>query len=121
MRSPQNINKSLKYIQLIEINKFKSVRVIQCKVEIDRTIKKCGMFSHTMDVENGKYSYIQETSRNMQAYAYLGLFPDGTRLHNRIKIEFIGLSTSHVSRLGSDGSCSRSTPIPTDHGQILSY
>jgi len=43
---PQNVNKSLKYIQLIQINEFKSVRVSQCKMEIDRTVKKCGMFSH---------------------------------------------------------------------------
>jgi len=43
---PQNVNKSLKYIQLIQIIEFKSVRVIQCKVEIDRTIKKCGVLSH---------------------------------------------------------------------------
>jgi len=60
---PQNVNKSLKYIQLIQINEFKSVRVIQCKMEIDRTVKKCGMFSHTEDIENGKYAYIQETLR----------------------------------------------------------
>ena len=26
-------------------------------------LKKCGMFSHTMDVQNSKYLYIQETSR----------------------------------------------------------
>jgi len=79
-------------------NEFKSVRVIQCKVEIDRTVKKCGMFSHTMNVENGEYSYIQETSREACKHMHiLGYFRMGTRLHNRIKIEFIRLSTSHVS------------------------
>jgi len=60
---PQNVNKSLKYIQFIQINEFKSVRVIQYKVEIDKIVKKCGMVSHAMDVEYDKYSYIQETSR----------------------------------------------------------
>jgi len=47
---PQNVNKTQKFIQLIQINGFKSIRVIQCKIEIDRTIKKCGMFFHTLDV-----------------------------------------------------------------------
>jgi len=59
----QTVNASKVYIQLLQLNEFKSVKVIQCKVEIDRTVKRCGMFSHTMDVHNGKYSYIEEVSR----------------------------------------------------------
>jgi len=57
------MNASKVYIQLLQLNEFKSVKVIQCKVEIDRTIKRCGMFSHTMDVHNGKYFYIEEVFR----------------------------------------------------------
>jgi len=34
----------------------------------------------------------------MQAHAYPGVFPDGTRLHNWIKVEFVRLSTSRISR-----------------------
>lgn len=56
------VNSSKIFLQLLQIEEFKSVEVIQCKVEIDRIIKKCGMFSHTMDVHNGKYSYIHEVS-----------------------------------------------------------
>ncbi|KAL6417282.1 hypothetical protein ACFW04_012870 [Cataglyphis niger] len=59
----QNVNSSRTYIQLLQINEFESVKVIQCKVEIDRLIRKCGMFSHSMDVFNGKYAYVQEVSR----------------------------------------------------------
>jgi len=55
-----SVNSSKVYVQLLQLNNFKSVKVIQCKVEIDRLIRKCGMFSHTMDVYNGKYSYINE-------------------------------------------------------------
>lgn len=51
------------YVQLLQVNDFEAVHVIQCKIEIDRLVKKCGMFSHTMDVHNGKYSYIEETNR----------------------------------------------------------
>ncbi|XP_072767883.1 uncharacterized protein [Anoplolepis gracilipes] len=60
----QNVSHKKVYIQLLQINEFKSVRVIQCKVEIDRIIKYCGMFSHTSDVHNGKYAYIKEISRD---------------------------------------------------------
>ncbi|KAM0728880.1 hypothetical protein ACS0PU_004234 [Formica fusca] len=62
---PQNVKREQAYIQLLQINEFESVKVIQCKVEIDRLIKKCGMFSHTMDVYNGKYSYIEEIPRDI--------------------------------------------------------
>jgi len=58
----QSVNSSKVYVQLLQLNDFKSVKVIQCKVEIDRLVRKCGMFSHTMDVYNGKYSYIDEVT-----------------------------------------------------------
>ncbi|KAL6419585.1 hypothetical protein ACFW04_011315 [Cataglyphis niger] len=61
--SQQNVNSSRTYIQLLQINEFESIKVIQCKVEIDRLIRKCGMFSHSIDVFNGKYAYVQEISR----------------------------------------------------------
>lgn len=60
-QTPVNVSKE--FVQLLQINDFQTVEVIQCKVEIDRTIKRCGMFSHTMDVLNGKYAYIYEVSR----------------------------------------------------------
>lgn len=59
-----NVETTRVFIQLLQLDEFKAVKVIQCKVEIDRLIKKCGMFSHTMDVNNGKYSYIEEVSRS---------------------------------------------------------
>lgn len=68
----KQVNSSSIYVQLLQINDFQSTRVIQCKVEIDRLIRKCGMFSHTMDVHNGKYSYIEpitrQTCRRMHDY-----------------------------------------------------
>ena len=68
----QHVNSTRVYVQLLQLNEFSSVKVIQCKVEIDRTVKKCGMFSHTMEVRNGKLAYIEEVSREacqrMHAY-----------------------------------------------------
>jgi len=51
------------YVQLFQLNDFNSVKVIQCKIEIDHTVKKCEMFSHTSDVFNGQFSYIADVSR----------------------------------------------------------
>jgi len=43
----QTVNASKIYIQLLQLNEFKSVKVIQCKVETDRTVKKMrDVFSH---------------------------------------------------------------------------
>ena len=39
----QTVNSTKIYIQLFQLNDFKAVKVIQCKLEIDRTIR-CGMF-----------------------------------------------------------------------------
>ena len=108
---PQNVNKTQKFIQLIQVNEFKTIKVIQCKVEVDRTVKKCGMFSHTMDVQNGKYSYIQETSREACERMYtLGYFRMG-------HVYITGLKSNRtVSRpvtlagyVDNDGTCHGST------------
>jgi len=61
---PQKVETSKVYIQLLQINEFSKVKVFQCKIEIDRLVKRCGMFSHTMDVRNGKHAYVQEVSRD---------------------------------------------------------
>ncbi|EZA60625.1 hypothetical protein X777_14435 [Ooceraea biroi] len=62
--SQVTVNSSRQFVQLLQLNDFQTVHVIQCKVEIDRLIRKCGMFSHTMDVHNGKFSYIQEVTKD---------------------------------------------------------
>lgn len=104
----QSVNSSRVYIQLLQINEFDSVKVIQCKVEIDRLIKKCGMFSHTMDVFNGKYSFIQEVTREachrMHAYGtyqLTGTYITGLKSNQTITRPLI--LAGHVD---ADGSCS---------------
>ncbi|KYQ50688.1 hypothetical protein ALC60_10231 [Trachymyrmex zeteki] len=74
----QNVNSTKVYVQLLQVNDFKSVRVIQCKIEIDRLVRKCGMFSHTMDVYNGKHSYIIEVSREACQRTYGSFELSGT-------------------------------------------
>jgi len=106
----QSVNSSRVYIQLLQINEFDSVKVIQCKVEIDRLIRKCGMFSHSMDVFNGKYSFIQkvtrEACRRMHTYGTFQLtetYIIGLK-SNQTMIRPITLA-GHVN---SDRSCSGS-------------
>lgn len=54
----QEVNVTQPYIQLVQVNQYFSIHIKQCKIEIFRKIQKCGMFSHTLEVPFGEYSYI---------------------------------------------------------------
>lgn len=49
-------------IQLLQLAKFESINVIQCKVVISRNIYYCGMHSHVSTVHNAQAEYIVDTS-----------------------------------------------------------
>ena len=49
-------------IELLQLADFKTSHVIQCKIEIRRTIYHCGMFSHLGPVENGLQEYLYDIS-----------------------------------------------------------
>lgn len=48
-------------MQLLQFSQYSTVDVIQCMVEISRTIYHCGMHSHISAVYNGYAEYIYET------------------------------------------------------------
>lgn len=48
------------YLQLMQSSDYDRISVIQCLVEIDRTIYYCGMHSHVSIVRGGRRQYIQE-------------------------------------------------------------
>lgn len=102
-----NVNSTRVYIQLLQINEFDSVKVLQCKVEIDRLIRKCGMFSHSMDVYNGKYSYIKEVSREAcRRMHFYGSFEIENAVITGLKVNHT--TTRPVTLAGHvdhDGSC----------------
>lgn len=50
------------YIQLLQLSKFESTNVIQCKISISRTIYYCGMHSHIATVSNAQAEYILDTT-----------------------------------------------------------
>ena len=52
------INTTLKYVQLRQLNEYKETTVIQCKVEVHRTVYYCGAFSHISLVVNGENEYL---------------------------------------------------------------
>ena len=61
---PSNqLNITRKYVQLLQVNEFVETKVIQCKLEIHRTIYHCGMYSHISVVKNGEHEYIYSISR----------------------------------------------------------
>ena len=53
------------YLQLLQINEYASTHVIQCKLEVHRTIYYCGSFSHNSIVLNGENEYIQDISKEV--------------------------------------------------------
>lgn len=103
----QDVNITKTYIQLIQINEYADIKVQQCKVEIYRTVRKCGMFSHTMDVPNGQYGYVENVSREqcLDMYRY-----GTTKIGQTIISGIIGNQT--ISRpiiitgsIDNDGKC----------------
>lgn len=48
------------FIQLMQLSEYDKTMVIQCKIEVDRTIYYCGMSSHVSIVHNGRREYLQE-------------------------------------------------------------
>lgn len=67
------------YIQLLQLSDFSHTEVIQCRVEIDRTIYYCGMSSHVSIVHNGRQNYLHELDergcRKLQETGILSLSP----------------------------------------------
>ncbi|KYM97833.1 hypothetical protein ALC62_11472 [Cyphomyrmex costatus] len=104
----QNVNSSKVYVQLLQLNDFKSVRVIQCKIELERTVKKFGMFSHTMDVNNGQFSYITEVSRDTckRMHTYGNFEIAGTHITGLISNQTASRPVVLAGQVDNDGTCS---------------
>lgn len=48
------------YIQLMQLSDYDRTSIVQCKLEVDRTVYYCGMHSHVSVVHNGRREYIHE-------------------------------------------------------------
>lgn len=56
----EDVNVKQIYLQLLQVNAYRHTQVVQCKLDVDRTVRRCGMHSHDMDVHMGRVKYVQE-------------------------------------------------------------
>ena len=95
------------YIQLLQINNFKSVHVQQCKVQIRRQIFYCGMSSHVSAVQNGLAEYMldldKDRCRRLQETGHLDL--GNQVLTNFRKNASESRPVTLAGMLKTDGSC----------------
>ena len=82
-----SLNITKKCIQLMQINDYLQNTVVQCKIEIRRTVHYCGMHSHVSVVRHGESEYIFNISRKicLDVY-YTGTLTIGNNVIDRIKI-----------------------------------
>lgn len=101
-------NTSNTYVQLLQLTDYNHAEVIQCKVEISRTIYYCGMHSHVSVVRNGRADYIHETGYTQCSR----MFQDGT-LSLGVGNLVYGLKANQTTyrsltlggRINNDGTC----------------
>lgn len=103
------VKTSKQYIQLLQLNEYTETTVIQCKLEIHRTIYYCGMHSHISIVRNGENEYIHETSTRvceiMHATGILKFGPTNV-IHGLRLNETVTHSLTFAGSLHNDGRCS---------------
>lgn len=99
------------YIQLLQVAEYEITEIIQCKVEIVRTIYYCGMHSHVSVVQNGYNEYLHDIS----AHACKRLHQDGTMsfgngaLLTGLKVNATSTRTFMLAgSLNQDGTCAGS-------------
>ena len=104
-----NITNKIVPIQLLQMEDYSTTELIQCKVEIDRTIYYCGMYSHVSVVKNGRAQYISEISRDACKQLHRTGF---LALKTGLEISGIKANTTTTrsvvlsGSLKEDGSCS---------------
>lgn len=52
------------YVQLFQLSNLFRTKIMQCKVEVKRTMYYCGMYSHISAVNNGEMTFLKEISRS---------------------------------------------------------
>ncbi|XP_077272765.1 uncharacterized protein LOC143903177 [Temnothorax americanus] len=94
-------------MHLLQLTEFQSVKVIQCKVEVDRSIRVCGMFSHNSDVHNGKYSYVADVTRDActRMHTYGSFEISGTLITGLKSNQSASRPVTLAGVVDSDGDC----------------
>lgn len=96
------------YIQLLQLSEYNYAEVIQCKIEISRTIYHCGMHSHISVVQNGRADYVREVGYSQCKALFDGgtiSIGTGNRLHGIEANRTTTHSITLAGRINNDGSC----------------
>jgi len=100
----QTVNSIKVYIQLLQLNDFKALKIIQCKLEINRSIRRCETFFHTLDVHNEQFSYIADVSRETCQRIFMKL-RNSRHSYNRIDIKSDSFVPDSFSYVDHDEAC----------------
>lgn len=98
-------------IRLLQLADFESTDILQCKVEIDRTIYYCGMHSHVSIVHNGRKQYLLDISHELCKQMQLnGMFNIGynSQITGLKRNATDSRSITLAGSVGTDGACSGS-------------
>lgn len=96
------------YIQLMQVSDHDHTQVIQCKVEIDRTIYYCGMHSHVSIVQQGRKEYVRELgAMACRRLHETGSITLGSAVIDKIEVNATNRRTATLAgAVTPDGRCS---------------
>ena len=106
--TPPVLNVTTVQVQFLQVNEFGFVHIKQCKIEVDRDIYHCGMYSHNSVIRNGKASYVMDVSRDMCDRMHLyGTFEvERVILSGAISNGTRSYSVTLAGSLTTEGKCS---------------
>ena len=102
------VNITKRYLQLLQINDFEDTHVIQCKIQIHRTVYYCGWNSHIAIVKHAEQEYLYEISKKtcIETYKTGTFYFDGVHVFKDIKInQTTSRPVLYAGYLNSDGKC----------------
>lgn len=60
----RNVNITTFYGQVVQKNKIKYIKVLQCKIKLHRTVHGCSWLSYLVPIENGVQEYLLDITRD---------------------------------------------------------
>lgn len=106
-----HLNITKRYVQLLQLNTFTDTRVIQCKLEVHRTVYYCGMHSHVSIMEHGENEYIYEMSREKcKAVHETGILRFDNQMISGLRVnQTTTHALTYAGSINNDGKCGGTT------------
>ena len=114
------INATKTAISLLQLNEYADTLVRYCKIEIERTVGHCGMWSHVSMVKNGEAKYLREVTRDecMRMHVHRSV----SIADNIVRNLRINDTTTHpltfAGSLKADGTCANSAHYADPYGEF---